>query len=221
MHTSLHHKPCKTNTSYFEQQIRRGETKFKRVIVITGTPGVGKTQVSRLLVSELDASHIDLAELAKKENLISGFDQARKTPIADTTKMANRVEELIEASKTDVIIDGHYAVDVVPAKKTYIVFVLRRNPNELKSVLEDYGFEGKKLWENLAAEILDVCLWDAVSVVGSAKVCEIDVSDRKIEKVVEEIVSVLNRKEKCKTGVVDWLGKLEEEGQLQDFLKYL
>lgn len=188
--------------------------------MIAGTPGVGKTLISRLLVSKLDALHIDLAELAKKENLISGFDQARKTPIADTKRIAKRVEELIEASQTDVIIDGHYAVDVVPAKKTCIVFVLRRNPSELKSVLEDYGFEGKKLWENLAAEILDVCLWDAVSACGAEKVCEIDVSDRKIEKVVEEIVSVLNRKEKCKTGVVDWLGKLEKEGKLQDFLKY-
>lgn len=172
------------------------------------------------MVSKLNASHIDLAELARKENLISGFDQARETPIADTRKIAKRIEELVEASKTDVIIDGHYAVDVVPAKRICIVFVLRRNPGELKSVLEDYGFEGKKLWENLAAEILDVCLWDAVSVCGAGKVCEIDMSDRKTEKVVKEIVSVLDKKRKCKTGVVDWLGKLEKEEQLQDFLEY-
>lgn len=188
--------------------------------MITGTPGVGKTQVARFLVSELDALHIDLAELAKDENLISGFDQARKTPIADTKRIAKRVEELVEASKTDVIIDGHYAVDVVPAKKTHMVFVLRRNPNELRSVLEDYGFEEKKLWENLAAEIVDVCLWDAISGCGSDKVCEIDVSGRKIEMVVEEICSILEGRRKCRTGVVDWLGKLEREGQLQDFLKY-
>lgn len=198
----------------------KGETKFKQIILITGTPGVGKTAVSLFLASKLDAMHVDLAELVKKENLVSGFDKARGTPIADTNRVSKRVKEIIGRSKKDVIVDGHYAVDVVVAKDIYLVFVLRRNPEELKRLLEDYGFEGRKLWENLAAEILDVCLWDSVSACGSNKVCEIDVSDREIGEVVEEIVSVLEGKRKCETGVVDWLGKLEKEGRLQDFLEH-
>ena len=187
---------------------------------MTGTPGVGKTAVSRFLASKLDAMHVDLAGLVKKENLVSGFDKARGTLIADTNRVSKRIKEIMEHSKKDVIVDGHYAVDVVPAKDIYLVFVLRRSPEELKKLLEDYGFEGRKLWENLAAEILDVCLWDSVSTCSSNKVCEIDVSDREIEEVVEEIVSVLEGKRKCETGVVDWLGKLEKEGRLQDFLKH-
>lgn len=188
--------------------------------MITGTPGVGKTAVSRLLVSKLDATHVDLAELVKKENLVSGFNKARRTLIADTNKVSERIKEIIKGSNKDVIVDGHYAVDVVPAGDVHLVFVLRRNPDELKRLLEDYGFEGRKLWENLAAEILDVCLWNAVSACGSDKVCEIDVSGREIGEVVEEIVSVLEGKRECEKGVVDWLGKLEKEGRLQDFLNH-
>ena len=188
--------------------------------MITGTPGVGKTAISRFLVSKIDAMHVDLAELVKRENLISGFDKARGTLIADTNRVSKRIKEIIERSKKDVLVDGHYAVDVVPARDTHLVFVLRRNPDELKKLLEDYGFEGRKLWENLAAEILDVCLWNSLSACGSNKVCEIDVSGREIGEVVEEIVSVLEGKRKCETGVVDWLGKLEKEGRLQDFLKH-
>ena len=196
-------------------------TGFRRVILVTGTPGVGKTSISRLLASKLDAVYISLAELVKQERLISGVDKARETLIADTDKVSKRVKEIIKNSECDVIVDGHYAVDVVPTKAVHMVFVLRRDPSELKSVMENRGFRERKLWENLAAEILDVCLWDAVSACGSEKVCEIDVSGKRIEEVVEDVLSVLEEGKKCRVGIVDWLGKLEGEGRLHEFLKLL
>jgi adenylate kinase len=107
----------------------------------------------------------------------------------------------------------------VPQKDVQAVFVLRRDPNELKNVLEKRGYPEKKLWENLASEILDVCLWDALSACGADKVCEIDVSGRTIDAVVEEIVMVLEKKKECRSGIVDWLGKLEKTGQLEEFLR--
>lgn len=194
-------------------------SKFKRVIVVTGTPGVGKTTVSHLLGSRLNATHIDLTKLVKGETLTSGVDKARGTLIADTEKVSKRVQEIIWDCERDIIIDGHYAVAVLPAQDIHLVFVLRRDPEELKGAMENRGFRGRKLWENLAAEVLDVCLWDAVRACGSEKVCEIDVSGKGIEKVVEEIVSVLEGKRKSSVGIVDWLGKLEREGRLNDFLK--
>jgi len=182
---------------------------------------VGKTSISRLLASKFDAVYISLAELVKQERLISGVDKARETLIADTDKVSKRVKEIIKNSECDVIVDGHYAVDVVPTKAVHMVFVLRRDPSELKSVMENRGFKERKLWENLAAEILDVCLWDAVSACGSEKVCEIDVSGKRIEEVVEDVLSVLEERKKCRVGIVDWLGKLEGEGRLHEFLKLL
>jgi adenylate kinase len=197
----------------------KGCERFRRVILVTGTPGVGKTSISRLLASKLSAVYINLADFVERERLISGVDKVRDTLIADTDKVSKRLQEIIESSEHDVIVDGHYAVDVVPTKDVHIVFVLRRDPSELKSIMEDRGFKGRKLWENLAAEILDVCLWDAISACGSDKICEIDVSGKKVEETVEDMILVLEGKEKCKVGIVDWLGKLEEEGQLHDFLK--
>jgi len=193
---------------------------FRRVILITGTPGVGKTTVSRSLASKLDAIYISLAELVKRERLISGVDKARGTLIADTDRVSKRVQEIIKSSECDVIVDGHYAVDVVATKDVYMVFVLRQDPSELKGVLENREFNERKLWENLAAEILDVCLWDAVSVCGSDKVCEIDVTGKRIEEIVKDIISVLEGKKKCRVGIVDWLGKLEGEGRLREFLRH-
>jgi len=193
--------------------------RFKRVILITGTPGVGKTAVSRMLADRLNATYLSLAELVEKEKLVSGVDKARGTLIADMDKVSRRVQKLIADSERDVIVEGHYAVNVVPAKDVHLVFVLRRKPEELKKLMEERGYKESKLWENLAAEILDVCLTDAVSTCGHDKVCEIDASGKKIEDVVEEILSVMKNKRKCFVGIVDWLGKLDREGRLQEFLK--
>jgi len=193
--------------------------KIKRIILVTGTPAVGKTTISSLLASKLNATHIDLAELVKREKLISGVDEKRETLIADVDKVSKRVQRIIGASKRDIIVDGHYAVDVIPTKDISLVFVLRRSPDELKKEMEERGFREKKLQENLAAEILDICLWEAVSACGHGKVCEIDVTGKEIKEVVEEAILVLEGKKKCRVGTVDWLGKLDREDRLHDFLK--
>jgi len=192
---------------------------IKRIILVTGTPGVGKTRVSSMLSSRLNAVNVNLGKLANQERLISGVDERRGSLIADTEKVSKRLQEIIRDSERDVVVDGHYAVDVVPKKDVHVVFVLRRSPEELKSFMERRGFKENKLWENLAAEILDVCLYDAVRACGSDKVCEIDTSGKKAEEVVEEMVLMLEGKRECRMGIVDWLGKLEREGRLDEFLK--
>jgi adenylate kinase len=190
-----------------------------KVILVIGTPGVGKTTVSQKLASKLDAMYIGVTELVKKQKLISSVDEDRQTLVADTEKVSKQLREILVNTEGRVIIEGHYVVDVVPKKDVNTVFVLRRDPRELKSALEKRGYKEKKLWENLAAEILDVCLWDALSVCGADKVCEVDVSSKTVEAVVEEIVMVLEKRAECRHGIVDWLGKLENKGQVEEFLR--
>jgi adenylate kinase len=187
--------------------------------VVTGTPGVGKTTVSRKLASKLDARYIDITELVKNENLVTSIDEERKTLVADTKKVAERLQQIISTSEGNIIIEGHYAADVAPKKEVHEVFVLRRDPHELKKVLEKRDYPEKKVWENLASEIVDVCLLDALSACEADKVCEIDVSGKTVEAVVEEIVLVLEKKKDCSSGTVDWLAKLEKTGQLEEFLR--
>jgi adenylate kinase len=192
---------------------------FAKAILVTGTPGVGKTTVAHKLASKLDAHYVSITELIKKQQLIAGIDENRQTLVADTKKVSKQLQQILAKTESRVVIEGHYVVDVVPKKDVNTVFVLRRDPRELKSALENRGYQEKKLWENLAAEILDVCLWDALSACGADKVCEIDVSGKTVEAVVEEVTMVLEKKKECRHGIVDWLGKLENEGQLEEFLK--
>src|SRR3990170_2484714 len=164
----------------------------KRVILITGTPCVGKTTVARQLTTELDALYINLTEFANKHSLTLGEDKERKT----------------------TIIDGHYAPAVVPKSHVTHIFVLRRNPVELRKFMEKCGFQGPKLWENLASEILDVCLVEALSEHEKEKVCELDITSKTMENTVNEILAILHESKKCRVGCVDWLGMLEKQGVL-------
>jgi adenylate kinase len=191
----------------------------KQVILITGTPAVGKTTTAKLLAAILDADYINLTDYAKTYQLTLGEDKERKTIIINENKMRKKLAETINASdKANIIIDGHYAAAVTSAELVTHVFVLRRNPKELKQFMEKYGFEGAKLWENLSAEILDVCLVEAVHA-QQGKVCELDVTGKTVEAVVDEIMDVLERGKKCYCGIIDWLGMLEREGLTDQYLK--
>jgi adenylate kinase len=192
----------------------------KRVILITGTPCVGKTSTAKVLALKLDALCINLTELATRENLIQEKDEQRNTLIVDEERMKRRISEIIkESTKDDIVIDGHYAANVVPQEHVSYVFVLRRDPVELRKLMEKSGFSENKIWENLASEILDVCLVDALNFHGTDKVCELDVSGKTVEESVKAMLDVLGGFKKCYVGVVDWLGKLEEEGILDQYLK--
>jgi adenylate kinase len=190
--------------------------KLPRVLVITGTPGVGKTSVSKVLTERLGGLYISLTHIVNGENLQLDVDSERDTVIADLRRLSDRVSDIISESSCDVVVDGHYASEVVS-----YAFVLRIEPDKLRQRLRERGYSEGKVLENLASEVLDVCLFDAVARYGVEKVDEIEVTHKDVNEVVEEIIDVLNGRTKAKSGKVDWLGKLEEEDRLSELSTYL
>jgi adenylate kinase len=192
----------------------------KCVILVTGTPCVGKTTVAQQLTAKLDALYINLTEFANTHNLTIGEDKERKTTVIDEEKLRVKIGETIDATeKSNIVVDGHYAAAVVPKRYVTRIFVLRRNPIELRRFMEKCGFSGAKLWENLASEILDVCLVEALREHAKEKVCELDVTGKTEESVSREIISILTERKKCHAGCVDWLGMLETQGLTEEYLK--
>jgi adenylate kinase len=191
----------------------------KRVILITGTPCTGKTTTAKALTARLNAEYINLTDYSKTHKLTLEEDKERKTIIINEDKMQKKLAETITASNnSNIIIDGHYAAAVTPTRLVSQVFVLRRNPKELRKFMEKCGYAGNKMWENLSAEILDVCLIEAMQS-QQGKVCELDVTGKTVEGIIGEIVDVLDKGKKCYSGVVDWLGMLEREGLTDQYLK--
>jgi adenylate kinase len=192
---------------------------MKRVILITGTPAVGKTTTAKALAAKLNAEYINLTDFAKTHNLTLGEDAERDTLIVDDENFQQTLTEAIDASPNqNIVVDGHYAAAVTPIEFVPQVFVLRRNPKELKVLMEQKGYTGTKMWENLQAEIIDVCLGEAVEV-HAGRVCELDVTGKTTEEIVEDIVAVLEKRKTCMVGTIDWMGVLEKEGILDQYLK--
>lgn len=192
---------------------------MKRVILITGTPAVGKTTTAKALATKLNAEYINLTDYAKTNHLTLGEDKERQTTIIDEGAMNKKLVQSINQSSNDtLIIDGHYAAAVTPTELVTQVFVLRRNPIELKQQMITCGFNEAKIDENLSAEILDSCLIEALDN-QEGKVCELDVSGQTTDDIVAVMFDVLNNGRKCYSGYVDWLGMLEREGLTDQYLK--
>ncbi|MCJ7632363.1 adenylate kinase family protein [Candidatus Bathyarchaeota archaeon] len=189
-----------------------------KVIIVTGTPGVGKTTVATELASTLSANLLSVSELVQKENLVTESDKERGTIIADMTRLRVRVRSIIGKAKKDIVIEGHYAYDIVPKALSPHIFVLRREPDDLELKLRNRAYNEKKVSENVAAEVLDVCLIGAMKRFGKDRLHEIDVTSMDVGMVVTEILVVLNGEKEAKSGRVDWIAKLEEKGTLEKFL---
>jgi adenylate kinase len=147
------------------------------------------------------------------------MDLERQTKIVDETKMRRKLRSLIQKAKSDIVVDGHFAAAVTPKNLVAHVFVLRRNPVELREFMQRCSFKQSKQDENLSAEILDVCLVEALHSQDKSRVCEIDVTSKTVEETLNEVTAILEGKRGCFSGCIDWISTLEREGKLGDYLK--
>ena len=157
----------------------------------------------------------------ENENLILSVDSDRATVVADLNKLSERISQIIAGADIDVIVDGHYASNVVSSDIVSYAFVLRLDPNQLGERLRARGYSESKVLENIVSEILDICLVDNVREYGFERVDEIDVTNMSVEEVVGEILHVLRGQRKCRIGLVDWIARLEKDEKLDKFLTLL
>ena len=178
------------------------------IILITGTPGVGKTTVSQVLKEKLDAYLISINELVDEKHIYTGIDEAKGYKIVDLDALFNEIDDII--GKTDsnkyLIIEGHLSHLF---EKSNIVIVLRANPDILQDRMKTKGWNEAKIRENIEAEAIDICSYEAFEIHGE-KVNEIDTSDISPQKVADLIIDVINGDKKFPVGSVSFLEYLTD-----------
>ncbi|WP_094226689.1 adenylate kinase family protein [Methanolobus psychrotolerans] len=176
------------------------------LIGITGTPGTGKTSVTKLLEKDYMYQVIHLNELIKEEKLYSEVDTERDCVVADMDMVYNRVLELQDISYPVTIIDSHLSHHIAD-----IVIVLRTSPAKLKERLEKRKYSVEKVRENLEAEALDIILAEAVD--WCEKVFELDTTEGNVERTVKDIGKIImgirmgdtnELENRYRPGTVDW-----------------
>ena len=188
-------------------------------IFVTGTPGTGKTTISSELARILHATHINPAEALSRNGELHGWDKRRRTAIAAPARLCRHVLSIASQIDTGLIIDSHIMFGLPESTCVKKVFVLRCHPSSLEKRLKGKGWTRQKIRENLLAEILDICLWDAVETYGERKILQIDTTHLTPRAVVEYSIQQL-RTGQFRTGhEVDWLSTLENERSLERYVK--
>jgi adenylate kinase len=189
-------------------------------IVITGTPGVGKSTISKIIAKRLKGVHIDCGKVALDGGITKKFDKKNNTYTIDEGLLSKRLKEIIIQHESDIILEGHF-IPKISGFKPERVFVLRCHPRKIIDRLKKKKYSKRKIAENVAAEILDFCLKDAIQVFGKTKIFEIDNSKDKPNQITSLILRILEKKIQSKSKHIDWISKMEKDGNLQEILKYI
>ncbi|MFX0058769.1 MAG: adenylate kinase family protein, partial [Candidatus Heimdallarchaeota archaeon] len=132
-----------------------------KVIVLSGTPGTGKTKISKEIAKLINAKVITLNELAISENFVIKYDKQRDTSIIDEEKIISYLEKRIRSLNNEglefLIIESHFS-DIVPDKYIDYAFILRCDPDILRERLKKRGYKKEKIVENIQSEILGNCV---------------------------------------------------------------
>ncbi len=178
------------------------------VVIITGTPGTGKTTVSRLVAQKIDYNLLAVNDLVYEKHLYTGHDPLKGYKIVDMDALTGEIGTRIEESvNKDFIIEGHLAHYFKENDLVETVIVLRSRPTILSKRLKKREWKDQKIQENLEAEALDICTYESVEI-HDGKVNEIDTTDSTVEEVVDMVIEVINGRKLFPPGNLNFLEDL-------------
>lgn len=140
-------------------------------ILITGTPGTGKSSLAETLVETLNSSssntnnnfqHIPVSHMAIENGFVDDFDMERNTHVLDEDRVLDHLEDVVLIDTRGGIIAEYHSSDWFPERWFDLVVVLRTEHGALVKRLDRRGYADEKVRENAECEILQVCLDEAL-----------------------------------------------------------
>lgn len=160
------------------------------MIVVTGTPGTGKTSVARIIAARLSLPLIEANRLVKQKHLYHGRESG--SLLVDMPALK---KELVHF---DGLAEGHVLCELrLPAT----AIVLRASPRALRRRLAPRHYSKKKLGENIEAEALDYC--SIMARKNYQHVLDVDTTGLKPSQSATKTINYL---QKGKSDFIDWSG---------------
>lgn len=157
------------------------------VIIVTGTPGTGKSTLAQALAQRMGYTYIDVSEIIEQYNLREEYDEERQSSIVDVEKLGNVFAEKVLKNRGNYVLESHLVHHLRP-KNVSLCIVTKCELKTLKKRLEGRGYSQEKVRENLDAEIFENCLTEAeeighkILIVDTSHTIDIDMIMSEIKK---------------------------------------
>lgn len=122
-------------------------------ILITGTPGTGKTTLAKALAKALHCPFLDVKALIRKKKIYH-VNQGEREKTVNLRKLKEAVDEWFY-DHPDGIAESHLLCEFPTLAE--IAVVLRCHPDELRRRLSARKYPKKKTGDNVLCEALDYC----------------------------------------------------------------
>ncbi|OMJ18821.1 Adenylate kinase isoenzyme 6-like protein [Smittium culicis] len=128
-------------------------------VLITGTPGTGKSTTSEMAAELIEYKYINVGELIKTHKLHDGYNDEFDTYWLNIDKVVDHLEDIV--ADGGCIVDYH-SCDFFPERWFDLIIVLRADTEVLYDRLVARKYIPKKINENMECEIMQVVLDEAL-----------------------------------------------------------
>jgi len=187
------------------------EQSLEKIIIVTGTPGVGKTVLGKFLAEETGSSFLSLGDLVRVQRLHKGFDRQAGSYIIDQHALERELKGYFAGHRENgIVFETHFVSSIVHKTRGMVAIVLRLDPIVLAKRLRARKWPKRKIWDNVEAEMIDLSLYDSLKLLGKTRVYEIDATGKTPRELVREILRMLSRgKGWSLNSSSDWLEKYD------------
>ncbi|KAF7458697.1 TAF9 RNA polymerase II, TATA box binding protein (TBP)-associated factor isoform 2 family protein [Cryptosporidium felis] len=175
-------------------------TSMRPNVLIVGTPGTGKTTLSKKLIKRLDGyKRIELSKAINKHRLFNEWDDEMGASIFDEKLVRNYIKSQLNKYNSrgiGIILDFHSA-DFLKRKWFDIIICLNSETHILYDRLKKRNYEQSKIRENVECEIFKVVRFEVSDKFGEGNIIDLPSNTTSDKK--SNIDVILRKIQKCNT----------------------
>ena len=183
------------------------------MIGITGSPGTGKKTIARDLSENMNVDVFDINKFII-ENNFAEYEEGQLI-VNNLKDVRERIDN--EFIGKEFIIIGHLLPEVIPEETLRKVIVLRCEPDILIDRYKERDYDELKIKDNLVSELIGTIQYNTVMKYGNDKTFEIDVSNKNVSNIVDEITMIIND-ERISKDRIDWIDYASKSNKLRRYL---
>lgn len=158
-------------------------------IVVTGSPGAGKTSLAKALGRKLKCRVLNEKDFALEKG-IGKWDKKAEELVIPLHEFAVALNELLEKEK-NIIVEGHLLCEL--KLRADLAILVKVEPEELEQRLRKRGYGEEKVQDNVFCEANDYCKKHLERNFPAEKMLEVQ-SGRNLKETLDKVIKGLKEK---------------------------